>query len=79
MHVKENISVIASFGMPYRIKPVRFRWSGRLHEIKEITYMWKTKDGQKDIYRFSVTTDNSLYELSFDTETLIWTIENLEA
>lgn len=79
MQLKEGISVIASFGAPYRIRPVRFRWAGRLFDVKEITYTWKTREGRSEIYRFSVTTGNSLYELSFDTATLLWTIESLEA
>lgn len=79
MYVGETISVIASFGLPYRIRPVRFNWSGRLFEIKEITYTWKTKEGRKNIYHFSVTDGGSLYELTFDTDSLIWKLENLEA
>ena len=79
MQIGDAISVLASFGMPYRIKPLRFRWSGRLFEVKEITYTWQTKDGQKNIYHFSVTDNKTLYELSFDTDSLIWRIENLEA
>jgi hypothetical protein len=78
MYVGETISVIASFCLPYRIKPVRFNWSGRLFEIKEITYTWKTKEGKKNIYHFSVTDGGSLYELTFDTDSLLWRLENLE-
>lgn len=75
----ENISVIASFGQPYKIKPVKFKWSGRLFEVREITYTWKTKEGQKVIYHFSVTDGRSLYELTFDTNSLLWRLENIEA
>ena len=79
MYVGETISVIASFGRSHRIKPVRFNWSGKLFEIKEITYTWKTKEGKKNIYHFSVTDGRSLYELVFDADSLIWRLENLEA
>lgn len=78
MHTGEPISVVVSFGMPYRIRPVRFKWSGRPFDIKEVTYMWTTKEGRKDIYHFSVTDGRSLYELTFDTESLLWKLENLE-
>jgi len=78
MYVGETIGVIASFGRPYRIKPVKFNWSGRLFEIKEITYTWKTKEGRKNIYHFSVTDGGALYELTFDTDSLVWRLENLE-
>lgn len=79
MYVGETISVIASFGRSHRIKPVRFNWSGKLFEIKEITYTWKTEEGKKNIHHFSVTDGRTLYELTFDTNSLLWRLENLEA
>ena len=79
MQIGDTISVLASFGMPYRIKPLKFNWSGRLLEVREITYTWKTREGQNEIYHFSVTDGKTLYELSFDTDSLIWKIENLES
>ena len=78
MDIGETISVIASFGLPYKIRPVRFKWSGRLFEVKEITYSWQTKEGRKKIYHFSVTDGKTLYELSFDTNSLLWRMEKLE-
>ncbi len=79
MNVGETISVIASFSQTYRIKPLRFRWSGRLFEVREITYLWKSAEGQSEIYHFSVTDGRSLYELTFDTKSLLWRLEKLEA
>jgi hypothetical protein len=78
MDIGETISVVASFGMPYRIKPVRFRWSGKLFEVQEITYAWQTKEGRTKIYHFSITDGKTLYELSFDTASLLWRLERLE-
>lgn len=78
MYIKENISVIASFGLPYKIRPVRFRWNGKLFDIKEITYSWQTKEGQTKIYHFSITDGETLYELSFNTTSLLWSIEKIE-
>ncbi|HEX8949221.1 MAG TPA: hypothetical protein VF790_09690 [Dissulfurispiraceae bacterium] len=78
MHAGEAINVIASFGPAYRIRPVRFRWSGRLFDVKEVTYSWKSREGQKIIYHFSVTDGKTLYELTFDTHSLLWKVENLE-
>jgi hypothetical protein len=79
MDVKETISVIASFGLPYKIRPLRFKWSGKLFEVKDITYTWQTKDGQTKCYHFSVSDGKTLYELSFDTTSLLWRMEKLEA
>jgi len=79
MEIGETINVVASFGLPYKIKPLKFKWSGKLFEVKDITYTWQTKEGQNNIYHFSVTDGSTLYELSFDTHSLLWKIENLEA
>jgi hypothetical protein len=79
MDIGESISVIASFGLPYKIRPVRFKWSGKLREVKDITYSWTTKEGQSRIYHFSISDGKTLYELSFDTSSLLWRLEKLEA
>ncbi|HIJ60782.1 MAG TPA: hypothetical protein HPP56_09275 [Nitrospirae bacterium] len=76
--IGENISVLASFSSSYKMKPLRFKWSGRLFDINEITYQWVTKDGLKTIYHFSVIAGGSLYELTFDTHSLIWRLERLD-
>ena len=78
MKIGEDITVLVSFGMPYRIKPISFTWSGRTIEIKEVTYAWKTKEGQKDLHHFSVTDGSTLFELKFDAVSLRWKIEALE-
>jgi hypothetical protein len=79
MHVGETISVIASFGLPHKIRPLRFKWSGKLLEVKEVTFFWTEKEGQKNIYHFSVSDGRTLYELSFDAIALLWRLETLEA
>ena len=79
MRIGDDITVLAVFGMPFHIKPLSFTWSGRTIEIREVTYTWKTKECQKDLHHFSVTDGNTLYELTFDAVSLLWTIESLEA
>jgi hypothetical protein len=61
--MSDDITVLASFGMPSRIKPLSFTWSGRTIEIREVTYTWKTKEGQKYLHHFSVTDGNTLLNL----------------
>ncbi|MBI5056081.1 MAG: hypothetical protein HZB61_05655 [Nitrospirae bacterium] len=78
MQISEHISVIVSFGPRYRIRPVKFKWSGKTFEVKEITYMWKTTEGQNLVHHFSVTDGRTLYELAFDATSLIWRLEGVE-
>lgn len=79
MYVGRQVKVLAAFDPAYKIKPVKFRWSGRLIRVAEITYTWRSKEGRKDIYHFALTDGSALYELTYDTETLLWRLENLEA
>jgi len=76
MHIGEKVSVLASFTAG--IRPIKFKWSGRLITVQEVTYTWKSKEGQANIHHFSVTDGTSLYELSFHTQSLVWRLENLE-
>ncbi len=78
MYIQETISVLAVFEPPYKLKPVRFKWSGRVFKVREVTYLWKAKEGDTEIYHFSVTDGKSLYELSFNASSLIWKIEKVE-
>ena len=78
MQIGEDITVLASFGMSYGIKPLSFTWSGRTIEIKEVTYTWKTKEGQKVLHHFTVTDGNTLFELTFDSVSLLWKVESVE-
>jgi hypothetical protein len=77
MHIGEKISVLASFTAG--IRPIKFKWSGRLITVQEVTYTWRSREGQASVHHFSVTDGTSLYELSFHTQSLVWRLENLEA
>lgn len=78
MKLGENISVVASFGLPYKLKPVRFKWNGRLMEVEEVTYQWQTREGADRLYHFAVTDGSSTYELSFNSASLVWNVEGVE-
>jgi len=77
MQIGEEMTALASFGKPYSIKPISFTWSGRTIEVQEVTYYWKTKEGQKDLHHFSVTDGSTLFELTFDSVSLLWKIDSV--
>jgi hypothetical protein len=79
VYIGKTVTVLAAFDPAYCLKPLRFKWSGRLIKVEEITYKWKSKEGKKVVHHFSLTDGNALYELSFDNESLVWRLENLEA
>jgi hypothetical protein len=78
IEIGEQVHVIAAFGSRPRLKPLRFRWSGRQIDIKNITYEWTTFAGKSKLLHFSVTDGSTLYELSFDSGAVLWRLEGVE-
>lgn len=78
IEIGERIFVIAAFGKSIRLKPLRFTWSNRKVNIKDVTYEWTTSEGTSKLLHFSVTDGNTLYELSFNTNSILWRLEGVE-
>jgi len=77
--VNEPIKVGAIFGdNKKKLKPVWFVWSGRKYGIKEITYIWTEKVGRSIIHHFAVTDGANLFDISYSTDALIWTLHSVE-
>ncbi|TAN60897.1 hypothetical protein EPN18_07725 [bacterium] len=78
--IKESIKVMAVFDAGAApVKPVKFKWRGRVYPIKEITCTWRTKDGIADVVHFAVTDGATLYEISYNQLTMRWTLEEAGA
>lgn len=78
LEIGEKVPVIAAFGSFPKLRPLRFKWSGRRVDIKDVTYEWTTMEGRSRLLHFSVTDGNTLYELSFDTNSILWRLEGVE-
>lgn len=74
--IKEDIKVIAVFDKG--VKPVKFRWRGRLFQITEVTHTWSSREGSSPILHFSVTDGASLFELAYNRSSMRWSIEASE-
>ena len=75
----EPIDVISMFHKK-TIRPVKFKYSGRVHKVTRILYTWVTREGGFPVHHFSVLTDDdNRFELSLNTYTLRWTIDDAEA
>ncbi|MEO5356498.1 MAG: hypothetical protein H7844_04275 [Nitrospirae bacterium YQR-1] len=77
--IGERITVLASFGSDTKLKPLKFKWSNRTVVIKEITYFWQDREGEARVYHFSVTDGSAVYEISFNSLSIVWVLERLEA
>ncbi len=68
--INEAIKVMAVFDG--NVRPVKFKWKGRVYPVKEITHSWRSRDGGRAFVHFSVSDGQSLYELVYDTAELKW-------
>lgn len=74
--IKETVTVVAVFDKGMR--PAKFKWNGRVYSVKEVTYEWKSAQGRAQVHHYSVTDGASLYELSYNPSTFVWTLEGVE-
>lgn len=71
--INTPVKVVAVFDDS--IRPARFKWNGRVFEIKEVTHTWRSKQGLSVIVHFSATDGVNLYELAYNTMTMKWMLE----
>ncbi|OGS21095.1 MAG: hypothetical protein A2252_05530 [Elusimicrobia bacterium RIFOXYA2_FULL_39_19] len=75
--INEQIKVGAVFEKEI-IRPKWFVHNGRKHAVEEITYTWKTCEGDAQLIHFSVTEGGTLFEISYNQKTLTWLLEKVE-
>jgi hypothetical protein len=77
--INEMIQVGAIFGdNKKKLKPVWFIWNGRKYNIQGITYTWTERIGKENLHYFTVTDNDNLFSLSYNTDTLVWTLHSVE-
>jgi len=74
--IKEIVEVAAVFDPAAR--PVKFRWNGRVYPVEEVTFKWSSTDGETRRIHYSVHDGATLFELSYDTVAMRWTLEGVE-
>lgn len=62
-----------------RITPVWFDLKQRKHTVREITNVWRDRQGASLRIHFHVTDEGALYELVYDLGDASWTLERIEA
>ncbi len=69
--IKEPIKVGAVFSNS-KIIPKWFIWGNRRFDIASVNYTWKTREGKNIIYRFAVSDDINVFELSYNSGESRW-------
>ncbi len=75
--IRERVDVIAVFDAG--VRPVKFKWKGRVYPVKETTYTWTSMEGSARLIHFSVTDGACLFEIIYNTSTLKWSLLRVEA
>jgi len=74
--IAEPVEVVASFSPEGMIHPLSFAWAGREHQVREITYRWRTGKGRSTLRFFAVTTETEdAYQLCYRDEDSTWWLE----
>ncbi len=74
--IREIVKVLVIFDAG--IRPIKFRWRGKVYPVKDVTHSWKSKDGGVQLMHFAVTDGGALYELSYNPSTSRWLLESVE-
>ena len=70
----EPIEVISLF-KDGKIKPLRFKWNGRIYKINRLNGHWISPQGYTKQYHFSLMADTyDYFEIMFDTSNFEWQI-----
>lgn len=59
-------------------QPIEFSYAGRSIKITQVGLHHKYYEGRVLHHIFSVTSETAFYKLNFNTENLLWTLEDYE-
>ena len=70
----DPIEVIAVF-TDHQLRPLRFKWRGKVHRITRITGSWKKLEGEYIVRFFAVVDDQTnVFQLTYNERLTDWTL-----
>jgi hypothetical protein len=76
--INEKVSVITVYDREKKIvMPVKIRWQGRNYKIIKTNYYHRYRAGRDMLHVFHVTDGSIDFRLKFDSQNLIWTLEEV--
>ncbi len=76
--IGEQIAVITIYDPAKKITlPWRIKWRGRAYHIMKLGYHHHVRQGRVLVHYFTVSTKTLSFKLRFDTESLMWTLEEI--
>lgn len=78
--IRESVSVVMLASVEHRkAYPYRFKWHGREYKVKEVCMHYTERQKGRLVHCFSIDTGGAVFLLRLDTQTLFWTLEQVEA
>ena len=72
--LNDPVDVLTAF-VDGQVRPLRFRWRGRVVRVQKVTGAWSRREGASQIQCFAVEGGASdTYELSYDPRGPRWTL-----
>lgn len=78
MRRREPVRVAVIFEPGRGLRPVWFDRRNRKHVVRETTYRWQDREGDKPRLHFTVTDGDALFELVYTPLDGTWTLVNQE-
>jgi hypothetical protein len=78
IELNNKIKVGVVFEEHMAIMPKWFMKKGRKYNIDKVNYLWDEKQGKKIIKNFAVLAEGCCYEISYDTEDLVWRLTSVD-
>lgn len=74
--VNEPIEVLVKF-YKAQVFPSFFKWREKTYKVEKVNLVHRLKEGENNIYYFSVSDNANFFRLAFFTKDLSWKIEEL--
>lgn len=76
--ISEQVSVKMVFDhLSGKAKPEQILWHNKIYPVTQVGLRHVVRDGRKLFHIFSLVSNASFLRLSFDTEKLSWTLEEV--
>ncbi len=76
--IGEPVEVLVQFGGG-KARLVRFLWKNQVIKVEKVTGCWRRKEGASETILWSgVSQDGDYFEVSFNTQSLVWRLEEVE-
>lgn len=76
---KEPVRVAVIFAPGKGLRPIWFDRQRQKHVVREVTYTWQDRVGEKPLMHFAVTDGEALYELVYNLLDSSWTLVDQKA